>query len=84
MHHLNGPASRCASTSGDVQRLAPISRCRLVVLEAGEDVVFVVHVDPVSEIPAAVLQFVDCKVGGGSTVYINQALRGDRVTENGR
>jgi hypothetical protein len=81
MHHLNGPASRCAGASGNSQRLAPISRGRLVVLEAGEDVVFVVHVDPVSEIPAAVLQFVDCKVGVGSTVCTKQALRGDRVTE---
>jgi hypothetical protein len=81
MHHLNGPASRHSSASGNGQRLAPISRRWLVVLEASEDVVFVVHVDPVSEISAAKLQFVDCEVGGGSTVCINQALRGDRVTE---
>jgi hypothetical protein len=59
MHHLNGPASRHSSASGNGQRLAPISRRWLVVLETGEDVVSVVHVVPVSEIPAAVLQFVD-------------------------
>jgi len=81
MHHLDGPASRRACASGNGQRLASVSGRRFVVLEAGEDVVFVVHVDPVSEIPAAVLQCVDCKVGVGSTVCINQALRGDRVTE---
>lgn len=71
MHHLDGPASRCASASENSQRLSPISRSWLVVLEAGEDVVFVVHVDPVSEVPVAELQFVDCNVGGGSTVCIN-------------
>ncbi|MBR0670553.1 hypothetical protein [Neoroseomonas soli] len=63
MHHFDRPASRHSGASGDGQRLASIGRRRLVVLEAGEDVVFIVHVDPVSEIPAAMLQFVDRMIG---------------------
>lgn len=47
MHYLNGPASRHSGASGYGQRLAPISRRGLVVLEAGEDVVFVVHGRPI-------------------------------------
>lgn len=47
VHDFHGPAAAGAVATRDSQRFAPVRRLRLVVIEAGEDAVDVVHGRPV-------------------------------------
>jgi hypothetical protein len=76
MHHLDGSASSRAATPGDRQRLTPVGRHRIIVLEAGENVVFVVHLDPGSFNACGSSGVRWLEGWGGSTDCIHEALHG--------